>query len=225
MANPNAQRPLLYIQQPTFETKSVPMQQFYMSRNLKQIEQSMPLEVSNTEGNLENTMIENDIEPNVIEFMLEAILTPIEKEIAPEITQNKQDNLEQSLDITDDRIITSNVNGALQEFQNDVLQSVVKEEEGRRFKKLEDLYTSLNVDNHKKRPKFNQLSLEDKISQVKKMPVTVVRFLYEIVTKEHTIKGYILSFDDDIVRIQLGNSKEVSELRQQSIVDIKIIGF
>jgi hypothetical protein len=230
MATKKSHQPLLYIHQPTFENKSPSMQQFFITKKTKQNEvveinqkdkfiedevkadlkenvstktlgQHLELELAHK---IDLAFLEESQETNVMEFMLEGILTAgvepaIEEEIPNYINLNIIEN--QMLDST----VEIKVNEPIVE------ESVISHE--------------LKNEKRKKKTPFNELSLEDKLKQLRKMPAMVVRFLYEFVTEEKIYIGYFLLLEENRLRIQTLESSELINLEEDGIIDVKMIGL
>jgi hypothetical protein len=225
MATKKSHQPLLYIHQPTFENKSPSMQQFFITKRTKQndvgetnqkdkfienefkadlkenvstktLGQHLELELANK---IDLVFLEESQETNVMEFMLEGILTPgIEPDLEEEIPKNF---------------------------------NLIEAEEVQLPKELETIIEvstnnqEIKNEKRKKRTTFNELSLEKKLIQLKKMPAMVVRFLFEFVTEEKTYKGYFLLLEDNNLKIQPPKSSEFINIEIKNIIDIKMIGI
>lgn len=96
MSEKKSLQPLLYIHQPVFEKQTAPMQQFFMTKKPKERETQLYENITNDVKEVgqeeimpnlttvqeveipkfEFSLEEENVEPNVMEFMLESILTP-----------------------------------------------------------------------------------------------------------------------------------------------------
>lgn len=212
MATKKSHQPLLYIKQPTFDEQMAPMQQFFMNRKPIQEEQAdvnqnqaairqdnesnliiNPVSNENLIEPLVNqiSLLEEESDSNVMEFMLEAILNPF-------TTQNIDTDLE-----------------FLEEVQNNNFSLIHEDKNNSIVKNTEVMKNAL----------FNDLPLENKLIQLRKMPSIVVKFLYEFVTAEETYKGYYLTTAEGYLIVQPQDKSESINITEHSIIDINIVGF
>jgi hypothetical protein len=230
MATKKSHQPLLYIHQPTFENKSPSMQQFFITKRTKQnnvvetnykdkfiedevkadlkenvstktLGQHLELELAHK---IDLVFLEESQETNVMEFMLEGILT---QGVEPEMEAEDPSII--NLNMIEDKMLDSSAN--LKENKVVVEESIISHE--------------INNEKRKKRTSFNEKSIDNKIKLLRKMPAMVVKFLFEFVTEEKSYKGYFHLLEDNRFKIQTPESSEFINIEVNNIIDIKMIGI
>ncbi|MFD2443216.1 CotO family spore coat protein [Bacillus sp. CGMCC 1.16607] len=216
MAIEKNQRPLLYIEQPNFDKLVVPMQQYFISRKpfTKKIEEQ-------EQSELNNMMVEEPkdelTDPNVMEFMLEGILSSKEE------TKDSNENMDYLP--TFDNIIDTTIELKKKRKGRSVEDETEEEEESEGSHKQSNSKEKNEKKKSRKRTPFNNLSLTEKLNELRKMPRIRVKVLYEIVTKDKNYSGYFISFKNDGVIIQPKNSDKTVKIPEQQIIDVRITGF
>jgi hypothetical protein len=205
MAKQKIQRPLLYIQQPTFETSKAPMQQFFMTKKSKPLEDHTTFEKIKEEVHPEVMAAAiNEMEPNIMEFILEGILTQ----------EVETDNMEQSNEVSTPIPYVNQ-----EEVQTDI-------ETPNNMSSPENLSSLIeNETVQSNRVPFNELNLENKLKKIKKLTAMVVKFKYEFIAEGQTIIGYLLLAEESMFTIQPVNTNKSIELNEADIIDIKIVGI
>jgi hypothetical protein len=205
MAKQKIQRPLLYIQQPTFETSKAPMQQFFMTKKSKPLEDNTILEKIKEVVHPEVMAAAiNEMEPNIMEFILEGILTQ----------ENEADNMEQSNEVS-----TATPHENQEEIQLEIETPDNMFSPENRSSLIENETVQRN------RVPFNELNLENKLKKIKKMTAMVVKFKYEFIAEGQTIIGYLLLAEESVFTIQPVNTNKTIVLNEADIIDIKIVGI
>jgi hypothetical protein len=218
------QHPLLYIQQPVFDKQTAQMQQFFITKKTKEntiqeersqvekevmdeepLQDVIPESVTNVITAKQNViesnynelspLIEEESGVNVMEFMLESILNP---------WFDKELNID-----FDNQEEVYGINNIHPSHDNE-LQSIGTNDANKgKFTRIP----------------FNELTLENKLRKIRKVPAFVVKILYTFVTEEKTYEGYFLSAKEGELSILPLNSLTSINIPEQSIIDIKTAGL
>jgi hypothetical protein len=198
--------PLLYIQQPHMKTPKSKMQKSYKFRETPEpIIVEIPLDLENNDKNSQDQGTSEKKEQkgkkNTIQKENQEKLSQLE-EIAPKTLENKNNKIEKSNQ--DNGIISPK-----ESHTGNEKQSIPKKE-----KTLSQ-----------KRVPFNELKLEEKLENLRLVPVTMAKIRFEFITSEGGTPGYFLSNKGDVIHILKIESNETFTLPLHSIIDIRMIGI
>jgi hypothetical protein len=77
-----------------------------------------------------------------------------------------------------------------------------------------------------KRTPFQEKSLEEKLRDLQRSPVTVVKIRYEFITPRETYLGYFISQKDGVLTIQDSRKgKKIQTIPLESLIDIKMVSI
>lgn len=76
-----------------------------------------------------------------------------------------------------------------------------------------------------KRP-FNELTLDEKIKHLMRVPASIAKVKYEFITKETSYKGFFLAMKNEVLLINsLSPRKKSVSILEEDLMDIKRVGL
>lgn len=114
----------------------------------------------------------------------------------------------------------------------DGIQELVSQEESNKEIAKENQLESSPVQDgtHKnikmnKHIRFDQLTLEEKLSHLKRVPATVAKIRYQFFTTGKSFAGYFLSSKNGIISILLTHNRKIIKIEKERVIDVKKLGL
>ncbi|MYL32209.1 hypothetical protein GLW08_05495 [Pontibacillus yanchengensis] len=204
-------KPMLYITQPDFQSSEPKMQSSYRSERKKQ--ELKPSDSGSTK-----------------EVQTETIKATSERkrrrrfDLAFDMDDSTQGQEENTLGVEVDEgkvDATFEPQETKKQFEDVEAEEVLDEEE----KPQSEENNNSSLSNRKRRSRFKEMDLEEKVDYFVNLPSQVPRMKCEVMTEEKSYRGWIQDYQDGIVHMKILQRPFRVELPFESIKDIVLRGF
>ncbi|MEH7887069.1 CotO family spore coat protein [Bacillus sp. JJ1609] len=107
------------------------------------------------------------------------------------------------------------------EMQSDKLQEITAKADAQ----SDPIAETEPLQENNKRP-FNELTLDEKIKHLMRVPASIAKVKYEFITKETSYKGFFLAMKNGVLLINsLSPRKKSVSILEEDLMDIKRVGL
>jgi hypothetical protein len=134
------------------------------------------------------------------------------------VVKTISENVEQEDPSSHIKVKDTNKHG-IDEIEELVDSQVERDEETSKEKgTLENIQLNKHV-------RFDQLTLEEKLSHLKRVPATVAKIRYQFFIPGKSFAGYFLSLKNGILSILLTHNRKILKIEKEKIIDVKKLGL